>query len=125
MNMEGGIEMNLNEHLWTKINKSRIFFPIHHGNSNHYSLLIMDNKSRKFIHMNPLRPKKKCQEPSVPPECQKNRKSSRYMFFFSVPIIVINSAYHFNSKTSNLLCIENVFLSKTICLLYAGASSNY
>lgn len=58
MNMEGGIEMNLNEPLWTSINKSRIFFPIHHGNSNHYSLLIMDNKIRKFIHMNPLRPKK-------------------------------------------------------------------
>lgn len=54
--MEGGIELHLKEPLWENINKARIFFPIHHGESNHFSLLIMDNQARKFIHMNPMRP---------------------------------------------------------------------
>ena len=63
--------------------------PANHGQQN-----------QKIHPHEPAQAKKKCQEPSLPPECQKNRKSSRYMFFFSVPIIVINSAYHFNSKKS-------------------------
>jgi hypothetical protein len=99
MNMEGGIEMNLNEHLWTKINKSRIFFPIHHGNSNHYSLLIMDNKTRKFIHMNPLRPKKNVKNQVYHQNAKKIVRALDICFFL-VPIIVINSPYHFNSKKS-------------------------
>lgn len=53
---ESGIETYLLEPLWQNINKKRIFFPLHHGDSYHYSLLVMDNIARKFIHMNSFRP---------------------------------------------------------------------
>lgn len=80
-NMEGGIQLHLNEPLWTSINKSRLFFPIHHANSNHYSLLIMDNKTRKFIHMNPLRPKKNVKNQVYHQNAKKIVRAVFYMSF--------------------------------------------
>ena len=81
MNMEGGIEMHLCEPLWTSINKSKLFYPIHHANSNHYSLLIMDNKTRKFIHMNPLRPKKNVKNQVYHQNAKKIVRALFYMSF--------------------------------------------
>lgn len=58
MGKEDGIEIELKEHLWQNINKDKLFFPIHHGKSRHFSLLVMDNIKKKFIHMNSMRPTK-------------------------------------------------------------------
>jgi hypothetical protein len=58
MEKEDGIEIELNEPLWQNINRDRLFFPIHHGNSRHFSLLVMDNIKMEFIHMNSMRPTK-------------------------------------------------------------------
>ena len=56
---EDGIEVDLKEPLWQNINMDRLFRPIHHGDSRHYSLLVMDNIKKKFIHMNSMRPTKR------------------------------------------------------------------
>ena len=58
MEKEDGIETELKEPLWQNINRDRLFFPIHHGTSRHFSLLVMDNIQKKFIHMNSMRPRK-------------------------------------------------------------------
>ena len=78
--------------------------PANHGQQN-----------QKIHPHEPAQAKKKCQEPSLPPKCQKNRKSSRYMFFFFSPHYCDKLSIPFQFKKINLLCIENVFLSKTIC----------
>ncbi|XP_062021038.1 uncharacterized protein LOC133737517 [Rosa rugosa] len=53
---ECGVETMIYEPLWSVFRFKKVLVPIHHTTSMHYTLLVIDNETRMFSHMNSLRP---------------------------------------------------------------------
>ncbi|KAM5571887.1 hypothetical protein ABKV19_012123 [Rosa sericea] len=53
------IELFLIEELWSNFGYNKVLIPIHHYYSQHYTLLVIDNEKKQFVHMNSMLPPKK------------------------------------------------------------------
>ncbi|KAL6145267.1 hypothetical protein ACLB2K_055955 [Fragaria x ananassa] len=53
------IELSIINPLWSIFSKDLVFIPVHHGVSHHYTLVLIDNETRCFFHLNPMLPPRK------------------------------------------------------------------